>query len=80
MPVVFEMHRPMKPGPALKELIFRAMLRQRAFRLLVVITRALAAVCRDEYPAYSPATLVMPDGADMISEHVQPAALDGARR
>lgn len=75
MHVVLECHYPVESKGPLARLMFRILVRNRRFLRLIVITEALAHHYDRYWPELRGRVVVAPDGADPISDAVQPVDL-----
>lgn len=66
IPTVFETHAPIDQAGRLTGGLFQVLIRTSAFRGIVVITEALAARFRRDYPELTNRLIVAPDGADPV--------------
>lgn len=75
MPVIFESHAPVNNGNRLSRWMFRKLVHAAGFHKLVVITHSLKKYYLACHPSLADKVQVVPDGADPVSDDVEPATL-----
>lgn len=75
LPIVLELHQPIKYQGKLHEQFFKYIVKRANFKSLIVITKALEKHFKEHYTFISTKIKVAPDGADLINENTKPIVL-----
>lgn len=74
LPTYFETHASIEESGRFTHWLFRRMIRSRNFAKLILITEALGTFYKERYGLGDDQLLILPDGADPVSEAVAPKA------
>jgi len=71
LPVIYEVHQPVKKYDKISEKYFRLLIKNKSFKGLVVISHALKKYYQQHYPLTDDKYIVAPDAADIPSSSVK---------
>jgi glycosyltransferase involved in cell wall biosynthesis len=76
VPTIYETHSPIEDDGVVGRILFSLLIRAPSFKYLVVITDALRCHFEETWPTLRGRVVVAPDGADALSNGVEPFKLD----